>query len=149
MQPRGGPQIGICNGVQNSKCPGNIRKIYIGCPHPHKPELGEGTHGVGPFRAVLYSNSCTANLWHGHLTYLQPLTGFMDMLNSCGYALSQGAGSDFHSRCNWEAAPPGYSASVRAWRRLAPCHGATPAQTYYGSPVKLEEYGNAGRCKWL
>ena len=24
---------------------------------------------------------------------------------------------------------------------MAPCHGATPAQTYYGSPVKLEEYG--------
>ena len=35
-----------------------------------KPELGEGTHGAGPFRAVLYSNSCAANLWHGHLTYL-------------------------------------------------------------------------------
>ena len=70
VQPRGRPQIGICNGVQNSRCPGNIRKIYIGCPHPHKPELGEGTHGAGPFRAVLYSNSCAANLWHGHLTYL-------------------------------------------------------------------------------
>ena len=27
---------------------------------------------------------------------------------------------------------------------MAPCHGATPAQTYYGSPVKLEKYGNAG-----
>ena len=65
----GGPQIGICNGVQNSRCPGNIRNIYIGCPH-HKPELGEGTHGAGPFRAVLYSNSCAANLWHGPLTYL-------------------------------------------------------------------------------
>ena len=24
--------------------------------------------------------------------------------------------------------------------------GATPAQTYFGSPVKLEEYGDAGRC---
>ena len=53
VQPRGGPQIGICKGVQNSRCPGNLRKIYIGCPHPHKPELGEGTHGAGPFRAVL------------------------------------------------------------------------------------------------
>ena len=28
VQPRGGPQIGICNGVKNSRCPGNIRKIY-------------------------------------------------------------------------------------------------------------------------
>ena len=33
MQPRGGPQIGICNGVQNSRCPRNTRKIYAGCPH--------------------------------------------------------------------------------------------------------------------
>ena len=38
VQPRGGPQTRIYNGVQNSRCPGNIRKIYIGCPHPHKPE---------------------------------------------------------------------------------------------------------------
>ena len=70
VQPRRGPQIGICNGVQNSRCPGNIRKIYIGCSHPHKPEVGEGTHGAGPFRAVLCNNSCAANLWYGHLTYL-------------------------------------------------------------------------------
>ena len=28
----------ICNGVQNSRCPGNIRKMYVGCPHPHRPE---------------------------------------------------------------------------------------------------------------
>ena len=70
VQPSGGPQIGVCNGVQNPRCPGNIRKIYIGYLHPHKPELGEGTHGAGPFRAILYSNSCAANLWHGHLTYL-------------------------------------------------------------------------------
>ena len=27
---------------------------------------------------------------------------------------------------------------------MAPRHEATPAQTYYGSPVKLEEYGDAG-----
>ena len=68
----------------------------------------------------------------------------MDMLNSCGNALNQGDGSDFHPKCNWEATSPGYRAWVRAWRRLAPRHGATPAQTYYGSPVKLEKYGNAG-----
>ena len=65
-----GAPIGICNGVQNSRCPENIRKIYVGCPHPHKPELGEGTHAAGPFRAVLYSNSFAADLWHSHLTYL-------------------------------------------------------------------------------
>ena len=52
VQSRGGPQTRIYNGVQNSRCPGNIRKIYMGCPHPHKLELGEGTHGAGPFRAV-------------------------------------------------------------------------------------------------
>ena len=139
VQLRGGPQIGIGNGVQNSGCPGNIREIYIGCPHPQEPELGEGTHGAGPFRAVLYNSSCAGNLWHGHLTCLYPLTGFMDVLNSCGHALSQRDGSDFHSRCSWEATPPGYSTCVRAWRRLAPRQGATPAQTYYGSLVKLEE----------
>ena len=61
------------------------------------------------------------------------------MLDSHGHALSQGDGSDFHPECNWEATPPGYRACLRAWRRLAPCHGATPAQTYYGSPVKPEE----------
>ena len=58
----GGLQIGICNGVQSSRCPENTRKVYIGYPHPHKPELGDGTHGAGPFRAVLYSNSCATNL---------------------------------------------------------------------------------------
>ena len=60
----------ICNGVQNSRCSRNIRKIYIGCPHPHKPELGDGTQGTGPFRAVLCSNSFAANPWHGHLAHL-------------------------------------------------------------------------------
>ena len=44
VQPRGGPQEGICNGVQNSRCPGNIRKIYIKCSHPHKPEPGGMGH---------------------------------------------------------------------------------------------------------
>ena len=58
----------------------------------------------------------------------------MDMLNSCGHALSQGDGSDFHPGCNWEATPPGYSTCVTAWRRLAPRHGVTPAWTYYGNP---------------
>ena len=67
------------------------------------------------------------------------------MLNSCGQALSQGDGSDFHPRCNWEATSPGHRACVRAWRRLAPCHGATPAQTYYDSQERLEKYGNASR----
>ena len=65
----------------------------------------------------------------------------MDMLNSCGLALSQRDGSDFHSGCNWE---------VRAWRQFALSHRATPAWTYYGSPEKLEKkYENAGRCNQL
>ena len=68
------------------------------------------------------------------------------MLNNCGHALSQGDGSDFNPGCKWESTPPGYSTCMRAWRRLAPCHEVTPAWTYYGSPVKLEEYGDAGRC---
>ena len=52
------------------------------------------------------------------------------MLNSCGHALSQGDGSDFNPECNWEATPPGYRACMRAWRRLAPCHGATHCLLY-------------------
>ena len=56
----GPPQIGICNGFQNSGCPGNIKNI--GCPHPHKSELGDGTHGAGPLRVDLYSNSFANNL---------------------------------------------------------------------------------------
>ena len=103
--------------------------------------MGDETHGTRPFKAVSGSKSFAANPWHGHLTYLWPLTGFMDMLNSCGHALSQGDGSEFHPRWEWEATPPSYRACVRAWRRLAPRHGATPAQTSYGSPVKLEEKG--------
>ena len=55
--------MGICNRVQNSGCAGNIRKnIYIGCPHPHKSELGDGTHGAGPLRVVLNGNSFADNL---------------------------------------------------------------------------------------
>ena len=45
-----------------TRCPGNSRKIYRGCPHPDKSELGDGTHGAGPLRAVLHSNGVVANL---------------------------------------------------------------------------------------
>ena len=38
------------------------KKIYIGCPHPHKSELGDGTRGAGPLRVVLNSNSFADNL---------------------------------------------------------------------------------------
>ncbi|KAF6088262.1 hypothetical protein HJG60_008118 [Phyllostomus discolor] len=62
------------------------------------------------------------------------------MLNSCGHALSQGNGSNFPPKCNWGAGPLSYSACEGAQRRLAPGHGATPAQTHDGSPVKLEGY---------
>ena len=44
VQPRERPQEGICDGVQDSGCPGNIRKMYIGCPHPHRPEPGGMGH---------------------------------------------------------------------------------------------------------
>ena len=55
-------------GVQNSRCPGNIKNI--GCLHPHKSELGDGTHGAGPLRVVLHSKSFTNNFRNGYLTYL-------------------------------------------------------------------------------
>ena len=46
VQPRGGGggQIGICNGVQDSGCPANTRKMYVGCLHPHRPEPGGMGH---------------------------------------------------------------------------------------------------------
>ena len=56
MQPAGGAQIGICNGVQNLGCPGNIKNIE--CPHPHKSELGDGTHGAGPLSYFAYQQFC-------------------------------------------------------------------------------------------
>ena len=53
-------QRGICNGVQNSGYTGNIKNM--GCPHPHKSELGNGTHGAGPLRFALHCNSFANNL---------------------------------------------------------------------------------------
>ena len=120
-----GLQIGIWNGVKNSGCPGNIKiyiYIYIECPHSHKSELGDGTHGAGPLIAVLHSNSFAANLWHGHWTHLQLLTGFMDMLKSCGHALSQGDERDFNPGWNWEVSPSGYSSCMRGKRRNLGAH---------------------------
>ena len=57
---QGAPRKGICNEVQDSGYPGNIKNM--GCPHPHKSELGDGTHGAGPLRVVLHNNSFAANL---------------------------------------------------------------------------------------
>ena len=65
---QGPPKRRICNGVQNSGCPGNIKNM--GYPHPHKSELGDGRHGSGPLRVVLHSNSFADNLRNGHLIYL-------------------------------------------------------------------------------
>ena len=36
----------------------------------------------------------------------------MDMLKGYGHVLSPGNGSDFYPGCNWEANPPGYSATA-------------------------------------
>ena len=46
----------------------------------------------------------------------------------------------------------GYRAFLRAWRcskLFLKAWDATPAQTYFGSPVKLEKYGNVGSCGQL
>ena len=45
---------------------------------------------------------------------------------------------NFDPRRNWEAAPPGYSVCVGAWRWFTPRHRATPAWTYCGSPERLK-----------
>ena len=39
---QGAPKREICNGVQNSGCPGNIKNM--GCPHPNKSELRDVTY---------------------------------------------------------------------------------------------------------
>ena len=77
------------------------------------------------------------------------------MLNSCGPALSQGEGSNFHPGCNWETTPPGYRACVRAWRWLAPHHrphlsGLTmAAQKSWKNTGMLAAVANCGRSrKW-
>ena len=44
------------------------------------------------------------------------------MLNNCGHALRQRDGNDFNHGCNWEAAPSGYRACVRAWSKRGPCN---------------------------
>ena len=64
VQPRRGEGVAKKGFVMGSRtrCPGNVRKIYIGCPHPHKSELGDGMHGAGPLRVVLNSNSFADNL---------------------------------------------------------------------------------------
>ena len=57
------------------------------------------------------------------------------MLNSCGPALSQGmevtSTQDITGRHLPQVTVPG--------EKLAPWYGATPAQTYFSSPIKLEE----------
>ena len=64
------PQEGICNGVQDSGCPGNIRKMYVGCPHPHRPEPGGMGH-MEQGHSELFWVATALQLTPGsHLTYL-------------------------------------------------------------------------------
>ena len=86
-----------------------IFKIYRMSLPPPKSELGDGTLGAGPLRVILHIDSLVNNHRNGYLTYLQLLTGFLDMLSTCGQALSQGDGSDFDPGGNREATPPGDS----------------------------------------
>ena len=69
------------------------------------------------------------------------------MLNSCGLALSQGEGSDFHPGCNWEATNSPWLQSLCKSLEMI---GSTPqghtCPDNYGSSEKLEKYGNAGKC---
>ena len=46
-----------------------ILKTYR-CPHPHKSELGDGTHGAEPLRVILHIGSFVNNNKNGHLTYV-------------------------------------------------------------------------------
>ena len=73
----------------------------------------------------------------------------MDMLNSCSHALSQGDGNDFHPGCNWGQLLLVTVPACESLDMIGSTPWPTPAWTYYDSPVKLEEYWNAGRCNWL
>ena len=45
----------------------------IGYPHPHKSQLGDRMHGVGPLRVILHINSWSAShliCKNGYFTYL-------------------------------------------------------------------------------
>ena len=56
------PELGVSRKYKN-----------IGYPHPHKSELGDGTHGAGPWRVILHSNSWPASYLickNGYFTYM-------------------------------------------------------------------------------
>ena len=63
MQPWGSGKWGFVIGSRTQGVQEILGKnIFIGCPHPHKSELGDGTHGAGPLRVVLNSNGFAENL---------------------------------------------------------------------------------------
>ena len=57
-----GPKKGFVMGSRTQGVQEILENIYIGCPHPHQSEVGDGTHGARSLRAVLNSNSFADNL---------------------------------------------------------------------------------------
>ena len=65
---QGGPQIGICNGVHSSGCPGNTKKYRMSST-PTGLNWGMGRMEQGHWELSCIA-SFAPNLKRGHLTYL-------------------------------------------------------------------------------
>ena len=67
----GEPKWGFVMGSRTQGVQEILEKyIYLGCPHPHTSDLGNGTNGAEPLSTVLNSNTFAYNLLNSHLTYL-------------------------------------------------------------------------------
>ena len=65
-----GPKKGFVMGSRTQGVQEILEKYIQDVLTPQAWARGDETHGTGPFRAVLGSNSFAANPSHGHLTYL-------------------------------------------------------------------------------
>ena len=57
-----GPKQGFVMGSRTQGVQEILEKYIYDVLAPHQSELGDGTHGAGPLRAVLHSNSFADNL---------------------------------------------------------------------------------------
>ena len=72
------------------------------------------------------------------------------MLNSCGLALSQGDGSDFHPRCNWETTnSPWLQSPCKSLERIGSTPQGHTCPNLLWQPSKAGRIGNAGSCGQL
>ena len=118
---------------------------------PSSPKVwtGNGTHGAGPLRVILHINSFANNHKNGHLTHLSiTLTGFIDMLSSCGYALSLEFGSDF-DRTELRGNSPWLQWLRESLEMVGSTAWGHTCLDILWQPRRSGKIGNAGRCCWL